>query len=371
MEDRNPALKSAKKGIDIPLLGVTILLVFIGLLAIYDASVVSAFRDFGDKLYYFKNQLIWAGISLTALGFFSFFNYHKLLKLSLPILGLAIVLLVLVLIPHIGTEAYGARRWINIGNFTFQPSEFAKLAVIFYTASIMAKFENFKIYLKDVLSVLFLPITILTALVLVEPDLGTAFILVAITLAIYFVGHSPIWHLMLVIPMALVSTIAAVITQPYRLERLKSFIDPNYDPQGASYQINQIIIAISSGNFFGVGLGGSRSKFAFIPEVHSDAIFAVLVEELGFIGAIFLISLFLFLITRAINIARAASDYQGKILAMGIVSLLSLQVLFNLASNVALVPLTGVPLPFISYGGSSLFVTMSAIGILLNIKRQG
>ncbi|KKR61366.1 MAG: Stage V sporulation protein E [Candidatus Curtissbacteria bacterium GW2011_GWA1_40_47] len=371
MEDRNPALKSAKKGIDIPLLGVTILLVFIGLLAIYDASVVSAFRDFGDKLYYFKNQLIWAGISLTALGFFSFFNYHKLLKLSLPILGLAIVLLVLVLIPHIGTEAYGARRWINIGNFTFQPSEFAKLAVIFYTASIMAKFENFKIYLKDVLSVLFLPITILTALVLVEPDLGTAFILVAITLAIYFVGHSPIWHLMLVIPMALVSTIAAVITQPYRLERLKSFIDPNYDPQGASYQINQIIIAISSGNpLFGVGIGSSRSKFAFIPEVHSDAIFAVLVEETGFIGALFLISLFLFLITRALNIARNASDYQGKILAMGIIGMLSLQVLLNLASNVALVPLTGVPLPLISYGGSSLLVTMSSIGILLNIKRQ-
>src|SRR3990167_3468187 len=371
MEDRNPALKSAKKGIDIPLLGVTILLVFIGLLAIYDASVVSAFRDFGDKLYYFKNQLIWAGISLTALGFFSFFNYHKLLKLSLPILGLAIVLLVLVLIPHIGTEAYGARRWINIGNFTFQPSEFAKLAVIFYTASIMAKFENFKIYLKDVLSVLFLPITILTALVLVEPDLGTAFILVAITLAVYFVGRSPIWHLMLVLPMALVSVVFAIITQPYRLERLKSFIDPSYDPQGASYQINQIIIAISAGGLKGVGLGYSRSKFAFIPEVHSDAIFAVFVEELGFIGAIFLISLFLFLMRRALTIARQSSDYQGKILAMGVVSLLSLQILFNLASNVALVPLTGVPLPFISYGGSSLFVTMSAIGILLNIKRQG
>ena len=138
MEDKNPALKSKKGGIDIPLLGVTILLVFVGLLAIYDASVVSAFRDFGDKLYYFKNQLIWAGISLAALGFFALFDYHKLLKLGLPALGLAIVLLVLVLIPHVGTEAYGARRWINIGNNTFQPSEFAKLAVIFYAASIMA-----------------------------------------------------------------------------------------------------------------------------------------------------------------------------------------------------------------------------------------
>src|SRR3989344_5365428 len=357
MEDKNPVLKSKKRRIDIPLLGVTILLVFIGLLAIYDASVVSAFRDFGDKLYYFKNQLIWASLSFMALLFFSFFNYHKLLRLSLPILGLTTLLLIFVLIPHIGTEAYGARRWINIGNFTFQPSEFTKLAIILYVASIMAKFENFKVNLKDIVLVLFCPIFVLTTLVLFEPDLGTAFMFVGITVAIYFVGRAPLWHFMLVIPAVIASTVAAIITQPYRLERLKSFIDPNYDPQGASYQINQIIIAISSGNpLFGVGIGSSRSKFAFIPEVHSDAIFAVLVEETGFIGALFLISLFLFLITRALNIARNASDYQGKILAMGIIGMLSLQVLLNLASNVALVPLTGVPLPLISYGGSSLLV---------------
>ena len=370
MEGEGQVLKSQKAKIDIWLLGATTLLVLIGLLTIYDASVIAAYRDFGDKLYFFKNQLIWASLSFIALGFFSFFPYHKLLRLSLPILGLISLLLVLVLIPHIGTEAYGARRWINVGSFTFQPSEFAKLAIILYAASIMAKFENFKVGLKDTGLVLFLPIFLLTFLVLVEPDLGTAIIFVGIAVLIYFVGRAPLWHFLMVIPAIVTAAVAAIIAQPYRLERLKSFIDPNYDPQGASYQISQIITALSSGGLKGVGLGYSRSKFAFIPEVHSDAIFAVFVEELGFIGAIFLISLFLFLITRALAIARQSSTYRGKLLAMGIVGLLSLQILFNLASNVALVPLTGVPLPFISYGGSSLFVTMSAIGILLNIKRQ-
>ena len=371
MEDKSQVLKSQKAKIDIWLLGATTLLVLIGLLVIYDASVVAAYRDFGDKLYYFKNQLIWASLSFMALGFFSFFNYRKLLRLSLPIMGLAALLLILVLIPHIGTEAYGAKRWINLGSFTFQPSEFAKLAIIFYATSIMVKFENFKISLKDIALVLFLPVFLLTFLVLVEPDLGTSLMFIGIAMVIYFVGRAPLWHFLMLVPVIVAAGVTAIITQPYRLERLRSFIDPSYDPQGASYQISQIITALSAGGLKGVGLGYSRSKFAFIPEVHSDAIFAVFVEELGFIGAIFLISLFLFLITRALTIARQSPDYQGKILAMGIVGLLSLQILFNLASNVALVPLTGVPLPFISYGGSSLFVTMSAIGILLNIKRQG
>jgi cell division protein FtsW len=154
------------------------------------------------------------------------------------------------------------------------------------------------------------------------------------------------------------------------MERIKSFMDPNYDPQGASYQIYQIIVALSAGGFLGVGLGGSRSKFEFIPEVHNDAIFAVIVEELGFLGAIILIFVFLLLLNRALIIARNAPDFTGRVLASGLLGLIAIQSLFNLASVVALVPLTGIPLPFISYGGSSLFVTMIAVGILLNIKKQ-
>ncbi|MEK7581108.1 MAG: putative lipid II flippase FtsW [Patescibacteria group bacterium] len=363
-------LRSQKKTFDYWLIGVTALLVLIGLIVIYDASVVAAYRDFNDKFHYIKNQLIWTALGAISLTFFSFFNYHRLLKFSSYFLGLSVFFLILVLIPHVGTQVLGARRWINIGSFNFQPSEFAKLAVVFYATFIIDKFENYKMTLLDIFIVYFLPILITTTLVIIQPDLGTALIFFAITIIIYFIGNAPIWHFLLTVPFAIVSALVAIATHPYRIDRIKAFLDPNFDPQGASYQINQIIIALASGGLLGVGIGASRGKFEFIPEVHSDAIFAVLVEELGFLGAFILVGLFLFLITRAINIARNAPDYQGKVLASGIVALIAVQTLFNLAAIVALVPLTGIPLPFISYGGSSLFVTLSAIGILLNIKKQ-
>ncbi len=355
---------------DLPLLAVTAILVLFGLLAIYDASVVSAFRDFGDKFYYFKNQLIWASLGSGALLFFSFFDYHKLVRVG-PMLFLgAIAFLILVLVPGIGTKVYGARRWISLGNFTFQPSEITKLALILYGTAIVSKFERFRIRLIDTVLVLFLPAAVATLLVIFQPDLGTALIFIAIVLAIYFVGNAPIWHFLLVLPSVAIAVTMAIVAQPYRLARIKVFLDPNFDPQGASYQINQILAAIAAGGLFGVGIGASRAKFAFIPEVHSDAISAIIIEETGFVGAVVLISLFIILIIRAVNIARGAPDFAGRVLAGGIVGLLSVQSLFNLASMVALVPLTGVPLPFISYGGSSLFVTMSSIGILINIRRQ-
>ena len=363
-------LKRQNHKLDLWLIIVTFMLLIIGLLTIYDATVVSAFRDFSDKLYYFKNQLVWTGISLIALTFFSFMNYHILLKFSPILLVISLVLLTIVIIPQIGTEVYGARRWINFGSLTFQPSEIAKLAVILYLTGIIAKFENYQFRLNDIFIVFFLPVLAVITLVILEPDLGTALLFAALAIVIYFIGKAPVWHFIIAVPMLIGATVIAIITEPYRLVRLKSFLDPTYDPQGASYQINQILVALSSGGLFGQGIGASRSKFTFIPEVQSDAIFAVFVEELGFIGAIFLILLFLFLISRAISIARNASDISGKILASSIAGLIGIQTLFNLASNVALVPLTGIPLPFISYGGSSLFVTLVSVGILINIGRN-
>ena len=355
---------------DLPLLLVVFMLTFFGLIMIYDASVVAAFRDFGDKLFYFKNQLIWASLGTIAMIGASFIDYHKLSKYAPILLVISLILLVLVLVPHVGAKVYGARRWINVAGFSFQPSELAKLALIFYQTHIMSKFQTFKVRLFDILYVLFLPIILLTGLVLLEPDLGTALIFLGITATLYFVGGGAIWHFLLMIPAAAAAAIFAIFSSPYRIARLKAFLDPTFDPQGASYQINQILIALASGGLLGVGIGGSIGKFDFIPEVHSDAIFAVMAEELGFLGALFFIALLLFLISRAIQIARGASDYEGKLIATGIVALLSIQAFLNLASIVALVPLTGVPLPFISYGGSSLLVTMISIGILQNIKKQ-
>lgn len=355
---------------DLPLIATAIVLTIFGLIMIYDASVVAAYRDFGDKLYYFKNQLIWASIATIAMITISFIDYHRIIRIAPIILAIAILLLVLVLVPAIGTKVYGARRWISVAGFTFQPSEFGKLALIFYQTYIMSKFQNSRIRFFDVIYVLFLPIILLTGLVLFEPDLGTALIFAGITTTMYFVGGGAIWHFLLMIPAAIGAAVFAIVSEPYRIARLKAFLDPTVDPQGASYQINQILIAIASGGLLGVGLGTSRGKFDFIPEVHSDAIFAVVAEELGFLGALAFIGLLLFLISRAIQIVRGAKDYEGKIVAAGIVGLLSIQALLNLASIVALIPLTGIPLPFISYGGSSLLITMISIGLLINIRRQ-
>ena len=356
--------------IDIPIIASTVVLVFFGLVMIYDASVVSAFRDYQDELYYFKNQLVWVSLGFIALAFFSVFDYHKITKLAPALLGVALLGLLLVLIPGIGSEVNGARRWITVAGFTYQPSEFAKLALIAYQASTMAKFKNFRTDFFDIIYVLFLPILIMAGLILLEPDFGTALVFVAISIAIYFIGNAPIWHFLVMIPPLLAAAVGLLVTQPYRIERLRTFLDPTYDPQGASYQINQILISLSNGGLFGVGIGGSRGKFDFIPEIHSDAIFSVVAEELGFVGTLFMVGLFLFLISRALNIARGAKDFEGRLLSGGIIALISIQAFLNLGSLVALVPLTGIPLPFVSYGGSSLLISMIGIGILLNIKRQ-
>lgn len=361
--------KPTKFLIDFPTVAATAALVIFGLIMIYDASIVVAHRDFGDKLYYFKNQLVWATLGTIALVVLSFVDYHKLIKYG-PILFLAtILLLAIVLVPQIGTKIYGARRWINVAHFNFQPSEFAKLALIFYQTYILAKLAKFNIRLLDVLYVLFLPTAIAAVLVLLEPDLGSSLIFVAISLVTYFAAGGPMWHFLLIMPAVLAASVVAIIREPYRLARLKSFLDPNFDPQGASYQINQITTAIGSGGLLGVGIGVSRGKFDFIPEVQSDAIFAVVAEEFGFIGALIVIGLLLFLITRALAIARQARDFEGKILAAGLTILLASQAILNLASIVVLIPLTGIPLPFISYGGSSLLIMMSSLGILISIKR--
>lgn len=366
----NISSRTRSPGLDLQLILLTAVLVLLGLFTIFDVTPIAAYRDFGDKLYYFKNQLIWATIGTIALVFLSLFDYHKLLKLSHLFFGAAIILLIAVLIPGVSEEIYGARRWISFGGFTFQPSEIAKLALILYGTAIITKFENYKIRLMDAVTVIFVPTFLATFLVLLEPDLGTALIFMAVTLAIYFVGGSPLRHFVIGFPIIVAAVIAAIVVAPYRFSRVESFLDPTHDTQGASYQIYQILTALATGGLFGLGLGASQSKYDFIPEIQGDAIFAVYVEEFGFIGAILLVALFFLLINRGIKIAKEAPDLAGKILATGVTALIGVQSLFNLASNVALVPLTGIPLPFISYGGSSLFVTMAAIGILINIAKQ-
>lgn len=352
------------KRFDFFLLGLTILLTCFGLLIIFDASSFIAFRDFGDKYYYIKEQSLWFVLGFVALLFFSYFDYHKFYNLSLPLLVVAIGLLMLVFIPGVGVKVLGAHRWINLHFFILQPAEFVKLTLAIYLSAWFSTKEKGRFLSFCLLMGLVL------GLVILEPDMGTAIIIMAEAFIVYFLSGGSVKNFMFVIPALGALGLLLVKLSPYRAQRLATFLNPEQELQGSSYHVRQILIALGSGGFTGVGLGNSLQKYAYLPENTTDSIFAIIAEELGFVGATGVIILLSLVVWRGFVIATHASDPFGKLLAAGIISFLGMQMFVNLAAQTALIPLTGVPLPFISYGGSSLIIDLTAIGILLNISRQ-
>lgn len=349
------------KRIDSVLLAVVIVLTLFGLLMIYDASSFIAFRDFGDKYHYIKDQFVWVGLGITALFFFSFFDYHKFYNLSLPILIMALFLLFLVFIPGIGVHVLGAHRWINMRVFILQPAEFVKLGLAIYLS---AWFSNKE---KGRFLAFCLILGFVLLLVMLEPDMGTAGVILFEALVLYFLSGGSIMHFITALPILTVASYLLIKLEPYRAKRLATFLSPN---DSSSYHVKQILIALGSGGLTGVGLGNSLQKYAYLPENTTDSIFAIIAEEIGFIGSVFLILLFIILVWRGFVIASHAKDTFGRLLAGGIISFLGVQTIINLGAQTALLPLTGIPLPFISYGGSALIVDLCAIGILLNISKQ-
>ncbi|MEK7186640.1 MAG: putative lipid II flippase FtsW [Patescibacteria group bacterium] len=352
------------KRIDLILLISVIALTIFGLLMIYDASSFVAFRDFEDKYHYIKGQASWALLGFMGLTFFSFFDYKRLYNLSLPILLGSIILLILVFIPGIGVRALGAHRWINLGFSTIQPAEFIKLSLSIYLASWLSHKE------KGRLGAFLLLLGFIVFLVMLEPDMGTTIVILLQALSVYFLSGGKMLYLGLLAPVAGVIGYLLVRLSPYRLKRLESFFNLNSSFEETSYHVRQILIALGSGGIFGVGLGNSIQKYAYLPETTTDSIFAIVAEELGFVGASILILIFGLIIWRGFRIATKAKDNFGKLLAGGIISYLAIQTIINLAAQTALIPLTGIPLPFISYGGSALIVNLCSIGILLNISKQ-
>jgi cell division protein FtsW len=349
---------------DFALLFSVILLALFGLFMIYDASSYVAFRDFGDKYSYAKDQSMWVVLGFGALAVVSFFDYHKLYNLALPFLIGSIILLVLVLIPGLGISALGARRWLNLGFFVLQPSEVAKLSLTIYLAAWFSTKE------KGRFIAFLLLIGLVLGLVMLQPDMGTAMITLGISVILYFLSGGSIWHIIGLIPIVGLGGLAMIILEPYRLARLMTFLNPEQNVQGSSYHLRQILIALGSGGFFGVGFGNSLQKYSYLPEATTDSIFAIIAEEIGFVGVVILLSIFLFVVYRGFYIALRAKDAFGKLLAAGITSFIGIQAVVNLGAQTALLPLTGVPLPFISYGGSAMIVNLVSIGILLNISRQ-
>ena len=357
---------------DYLLIGAVGLILVFGLMMLSSASAVAAFQEHNDSYYFFKHQLL-NGLLPGLIGCFIIaqFDYRKLKKFAFAMLVATIILLVLVFLPVIG-QSYGkTNSWVNLGLVGFQPTEIVKLTFLIYLATWLEKRGEHG--LRDVqyglLPFLF-ALGMVVILVMAQPDFGTLLVIMAISLTVYFLANPPYRYVFGLIIGGFLLMFIALQVAPYRLARLTAFFNPDVDPQGISYHITQAKIAVGSGGILGLGIGKSRQKFDYLPEVYGDSIFAVIAEEMGFIFSLALIGLFLTVATRGLKIARAAPDKFGELLAVGITSWFAFQAFINIATMIGLFPLTGIPLPFISYGGTALTVSLVACGILINISKQ-
>lgn len=358
---------------DIPLLVSIILLLIFGIILVYDASVVVSHDVFGGKYHFLILQAIWVILgSLAALVVYRV-GYQRWAKVSFPLLVISLLFLFLTVIARFLPtvfdtfipEVYGARRWIIIpGRISFQPSELTKFGSILYFSAWLAKGDRSPIPFFFLLS-------LLAGLIIVQPDFGTAAILVAVVLSIYFVSGVSLFKLVPLVGFILAAGLAFIYSSPYRVERLQTYLNPSAaDPLKSGYHIKQVLIALGSGGLAGQGFGESRQKYSYLPEVTTDSIFAVVGEEMGFVGASILVALFMFLIYRSFLVALRSKTKLGQLVAVGVASWLAVQIAVNLAAMTALVPLTGIPLPLISYGGSSMLFMMMGLGLLLSVSKE-
>lgn len=352
------------------LVSCVIALTLFGILMIYSASFYGAGINFNDKFYFVKKQIIGLIIGLFALVFASLFNYRKYDKLKWYIIGGSVLLLILVFVPFIGVTSNGARRWIGFGSFTIQSSEIAKFGFVVFTACYMAK--NYK-KLKSFLGIIPVLLSggVICLLILLEPNLSITLCVGMVMIFMLIIGGIRLKHFLIILIPALLLVPILIIMEPYRLDRLVAFLDPWSSPRDEGFQLIQSLYALGSGGMFGVGLFNSRQKYLFLPFSESDFIFSIIGEEFGFIGAMLVCLVYLIIIIQGIKIAIKASDRLGAYLAFGITSVICMQMLINVAVVTGSIPPTGIPLPFISAGGSSLIVFLAAIGVLLNISAGG
>jgi len=355
----------------INLFTVSIVLVCVGIIMIYSSSSIYAWEKYGDSFYFLKRHLIFLGLGLLFTFLAMIVDYRLLRKHARLMLWIAFVLLVLVLIPGFGREVSGARRWFRFKFISFQPSEFANLALIIYIADfICRKGEQIKTLLKGFVP----PICVLGAvclLILLQPDLGTTISLACVILLMLYIGGVRLRYILSLVLCSLPMVYVLVFSVPYRRARILAFLNPWLDPKGGGFQIIQSQIAIGSGGLFGVGLGHSQQKLFYLPAAHTDFIFSIIAEELGLVGSLGIILLFLIFIRQGLKIIKNAQDKFGYFLAQGLVLMISLKAIVNIGVSCGVFPTKGLPLPFVSYGGSSLIFDMVSLGILINIARTG
>lgn len=353
---------------DLTLLSVVLLLLFIGLVMVYSSSHVWAEYKYGDSFFFVKRQLLFASIGLIGMYFIYLIPYHFWFKYVKAILLVCFILLLIVLIPGIGIVRGGAQSWIGVGAFSIQPSEFMKLGLIFFLAYYLTKnhrnITNFRHgFLWPILLVFFV-----FALIMLQPDFGTGVVIVITCVLMLFISGTKFRYFVYLMFIGLIGFTLLIISAPYRVKRITAYLNPWEDPLGDGFQIIQSLYAIGPGKLMGVGFGNSLQKYFYLPEPQTDFIFAIIGEEFGFIGGTFVIILFFILCFRGILIALNVKDSFGRYLAFGIITMITVQVMINISVVIGLIPVTGITLPFLSYGGSSLTLTLCSIGILLNIS---
>ncbi len=352
---------------DILLLMVTLMLVAIGLAMVYSTSAVVAHERHGDSLYFLRRQLAWAALGLLVMGVAWYVPYRSQQRLVLPLLLISLVALCLVLVPGIGKEVGGTRRWLALGPLTLQPSEFAKYGLIVYSAYMCADLHS-KRQRGDLRFGYLLGLSsVFCGLSFLQPDLGTAVVVAAAVGTHLVLAGLPWRYIGYALGVGTPAIIYAIVHEPYRMKRLMSFLQPEKDPQGAGYQAIQSLLALGRGGLWGAGLGRGRQKLFYLPEAHTDFIFAAIGEELGFVGASGLVCLFVVLLWRILVIAIECREPFGTLLGLGVFLLLAIQIVMNLGVVVGLLPTKGLPLPLISLGGSNLVVPLLAIGTMLSI----
>lgn len=355
----------------INLFTVSIILICIGVVMIYSASSIYAWERYKDSTFFLKRHLVFLLIGCVLAFSVMLFDYRKLSRFSKPLLAVSLFLLVLVLIPGLGREVSGARRWFRFKFLSFQPSEFANLAVLIYVADFISrKHEMTKSFIRGFMPVL-LVLGATAVLILVQPDLGTVVALAAVVFIMLYVSGVRLAHLFSILLLSLPALYLLVFAVPYRRARILAFLNPWLDSKGSGFQIIQSQVALGSGGVFGVGLGHSMQKLSYLPAAHTDFIFSIIGEELGLLGTLGVIILFMIFIQQGLKIIKNTSDRFGYFLALGLLSMIALRAVINIGVSCGVLPTKGLPLPFISYGGSSFIFDMVAVGLLINIARTG
>ena len=354
------------------LLGLVVaLLSLLGLMMVLSASSVEALRSYGGAWMFFRRQLVWVALGAVALVVSARVDYHRWRRLCRPALVVCVVLLAAVLVPGIGSAVGGSRRWLGRGPIGVQPSELAKLVLLLFAADLLARRADRVSERGAIVPPLLIVTGTLALLIMLEPDMGTAIVLTFIALTVVFVGGVPVLRMAaLLLGTASVGAVVGML-EGYRRARLFSFLDPWADAGNTGYQVAQSLVALGSGHLTGVGLGASRAKWGFLPNAHTDFIFAIIGEELGLLGTLLVLALFVAFTVLGIGAAVRAPDRFGSLVAAGVTAWVAGQALINMGAVTGRLPVTGVPLPFVSFGGSALVVTMAAVGILINVARKG